>query len=116
MVARYSPPLCLLYKPRVNLKITHAITFRRVLAIRYKDDKTPRSIEPHAYGRGRKGGEILLAWQRHGASGSRSFGWRHFDVDEIASIESRDESFAGPRSNYRADSTTLTEIFSEIGT
>ena len=98
----------------MNLKITHAITFRHLLAIRYKDDKTPRAIEPHAYGRGRKGNEILLAWQRHGASGSRSFGWRHFDVDEISSIESQDETFKGPRSSYRANDTTLTEIFCQL--
>ena len=98
----------------MNLKITHAITWQRVLAIRYKTDKTPRSIEPHAYGRGRKGNEILLAWQRHGASGSQSFGWRHFDVDEIVSIESRDETFKKPRKGYRADDTTLTEIFGQL--
>ncbi len=98
----------------MNLKITHAITWRRLLAIRYKDDKTPRSIEPHAYGRGRKGNEILLAWQRHGASGSRSFGWRHFDVDDITSIESQEETFTGPRSSYRADDTTLVELFSQL--
>ena len=98
----------------MNLKITHAITWRRLLAIRYKDDRTPRSIEPHAYGRGRKGNEILLAWQRHGSSGSRSFGWRHFDVDDITSIESRDETFTRPRSSYRANDTTLAEILCQL--
>lgn len=50
-----------------NLTLARAIVEKRVLKFTY--DGQARVVEPHAYGRGVKGDDLLKGWQTNGFDG-----------------------------------------------
>lgn len=89
-------------------RITTSIKNRVVNKIYYAGDETQnpgwRSIEPWAYGRNKRGRDVIRAWQREGQSdtpqGDRKDplrnkpGWRMFRVDRISSYQNATQRFA----------------------
>lgn len=74
-----------------------------------------RTIEPHAFGMGRRGNELLRAYQTEGASESgEHINWKLFNVDEIDQIELLEETFAGPRPGYRRGDRAMARIYCQL--
>jgi hypothetical protein len=88
-------------------RITTSIKNRVVNKIYYAGDETQnpgwRSIEPWAYGRNKKGRDVIRAWQREGKSDTpggngkdplrNKPGWRMFRVDRITSYQNATQRF-----------------------
>lgn len=92
--------------------IVGAINQRRLLQLTYHYGT--RIVEPHAYGRSKKGHEILRAYQVSGYSESgEPTGWKLFRVDEIGSIVALQSSFA-PRWDYQRDDRAMDQIYAQV--
>jgi hypothetical protein len=79
--------------------IIDAIQERRRLFVDY--DPGHRVIEPHAFGLGSDGQELLRAFQVSGAThGGDPHNWKMFRCDEIRVLGDAG-SFEGPRPGYR---------------
>jgi predicted DNA-binding transcriptional regulator YafY len=94
--------------------IRQAVVERRRLRFSYSDH--PRNVEPHALGRTRDGKLAILAWQVAGGSTTEPPpGWRTFIVADINDLALTEETFPGPRPDYRAERSGLAEIEIEVG-
>ena len=91
-----------------NLTIARAIAEKRVLKFTY--DGEPRVVEPHVYGRGVKGDDLLKCWQPNGFDG----GWKLFRVSDMRTLHPTQESFSGPRQGYRRRDPALERIYAEL--
>lgn len=80
--------------------ICGAIKGRRVLSVVYHSSQ--RIVELYAHGTSRRGREMLLVYQRTGASatGARS-GWKALNVDEIELVEIVDLAITSERPDYQ---------------
>jgi len=96
----------------VDSRIVEAIEHRLVLSFEYNG--SARVVEPHAYGIGATGEELLRAWQVNGDSSSEStFSWKLFKIAKIAGLSVGKESFGGGRPGYRANDQSLVSIFAQ---
>ena len=87
-------------------RICTAIDEQRLLRLDYPPGA--RIIEPHAHGASRQGNELLRAFQTSGASASgEHVNWKLFRVDRIDSLEVLDETFPGPRPEYRRNDRAM---------
>ena len=91
-----------------NLTITRAIAERRVLKFTY--DGEARVVEPHTYGRGVKGDDLLRAWQTNGFDS----GWKLFRVSDIRMLHPTQERFSGPRKDYKKRDPAMERIYTEL--
>ncbi len=98
----------------MNARISMAIAGRHVLRLNY--DWSFRTVEPHAYGVGSEGQELLRVYQVGGVSQSNEpIGWKLFRVDEIRSLDVLGETFSAPRPGYRRNDRALTRtIYAQL--
>jgi hypothetical protein len=98
----------------MNSSISIAIRERLKLQLIY--DWGHRVVEPHAYGVGEEGQELLRVYQVGGASQSNEpIGWKLFRVDEIRSLQVLSETFSGARPGYkRGDKAMTRRIYAQL--
>lgn len=90
----------------MNQDIVAAIREARVLRVHYGGGE--RLIEPHCYGRGSEGQELLRCFQVSGHSNSgQPFGWKLFSVRGLRVIELTTEVFDTPRTDYNPDDKAM---------
>lgn len=97
----------------MNPDIMSAIRQRKRLIVNYEPGQ--RIIEPHAYGLGSHGQELLRAFQISGASASgEHVDWKLFRVDRINGLMPANENFAGPRPGYRRGDKAMSRIYVQL--
>jgi predicted DNA-binding transcriptional regulator YafY len=90
----------------MNSLIVEAIQNHRLMRLNY--DPGERTIEPHAYGEGKDGQELLRAFQVSGASASgEHVNWKLFRVDRINGLALLENTFPGPRPEYKRDDKAM---------
>jgi predicted DNA-binding transcriptional regulator YafY len=95
------------------MPIATAIRNRKLLRFSY--DGYLRTVEPHCYGIDRKGTYLLRAYQIAGGSESGEFvGWKLFRQDEMVAITVTNDSFAGPRPDYKQGDRAIPNIIAEL--
>ncbi len=82
----------------MNAILADAIEKMMVLEIEYNGGF--RIIEPHCYGKGAKGQELLRCYQLSGHSNSGKMGWKLMRVEDINHMNSTGNSFSSPREGY----------------
>jgi hypothetical protein len=96
----------------MNSAIAQAIEQHRIVDLRYHGYS--RSVEPHAYGRDKKGDEVLRCFQVSGGSdsGERS-GWKLLKVGEAFTVELTNEKFT-PRAEYKRNDKAMEFFFCQL--
>lgn len=83
-------------------ELCQAIDNRRIVSFLYKSGH--RTVEPHMVAYNKTGKLILSAWfLRRGSDSSDGPGWRTYVLDEISQLTISNQTFDGPRPNYRPD-------------
>jgi len=82
----------------MNAMLANAIEKMMVLEIEYNGGT--RIIEPHCYGEGTKGQELLRCYQTSGYSESGKMGWKLMRVEDIGHMGPTGDSFSRPREGY----------------
>ena len=97
----------------MNAIIVDAIRNRKVLSLVY--DGISRKVEPHAYGIGTSGNELLRCYQVAGSHGSdKSHDWDLLIVPKISALSDTGDTFAGPRPGYRRGDKAMSTIHAEL--
>lgn len=97
----------------MNQTIINAINNMEVLSFTYKGNS--RVVEPHAYGMGSDGDDLLRAYQVGGYSSSgRLPKWRLFEVNEIDNLSPTGEKFNGARPNYHRNDQVMDRIYAQL--
>ena len=96
----------------MNINLVKAILERRVLLINYEGQS--RSIEPHTYGVGPDGQELLRAYQT--SIRSEMQGWRLFDLSRAYDLKPTYQKFAVPRLGFQSGDRAMQDIFAEVRT
>lgn len=96
----------------MNKTLCTAIQEKRILELRYHGYS--RIVEPHAYGRTRKGEEMILCYQLAGGSesGERA-GWKLLRIDDTLLLHLTETTFP-PRPDYQRDDKALVEVFTQL--
>jgi len=90
----------------MSVTIREAIRNRHRLEVDYWPGR--RIIEPHAYGYGSNGQELLRAFQVDGASASGEHqNWKLLRLDRMGQVVDTGVSFDGPRPQYKQDDTAM---------
>lgn len=93
--------------------IAKAIREKRLLAFYY--DGGPRMVEPHSFGLGRWGEELLCGYQLEGSSRpGKPAGWKFFRVSEMSQLHAEDRHFSTPRPEYRRGDGAFQQILAEL--
>ncbi len=96
-----------------NDTLIAAINERRTIRLNYHPGA--RTIEPHAYGTGSSGQHLLRAYQTEGASASGEHrNWKLFRLDRVRSLEMLNQTFDGPRPEYRQNDKAMRRIFAQL--
>ena len=97
----------------MNAQICEAITGRRRLRCFYNGGS--RVVEPHVYGAGREGVDLLRVFQVSGHSNSGvPTGWKLFHADALSEITLTDETFPAPRAEYNSDDEVMATIYCRL--
>jgi len=97
----------------MNQTIINAINNMEVLSFTYKGN--PRVVEPHAYGMGSDGDDLLRAYQVGGYSSSgRLPKWRLFEVNKIYNFSPTGEKFNGARLGYHRNDQVMDHIYAQL--
>lgn len=98
----------------MNQTIINAINNMGILSFIYKGK--PRVVEPHAYGMGSDGNDLLRAYQVGGYSSSsgRLPKWRLFEVNEINNLSPIDEKFNEARPSYHRNDQIMVRIYAQL--
>ena len=97
----------------VTMGIADAIRNRRL--IRFSYDGYLRTVEPHAYGTDRKNRYLLRGYQVAGGSESGEYvGWKLFCEDEMVALTVTNDSFQGPRVDYKRGDRAMDHIIAEL--
>jgi hypothetical protein len=97
----------------MNYDFCDAIAHLEILELSY--DGYIRCVEPHAYGRGEAGHDVLRCWQVSGGSDSNdSDGWKLLRVDEIRSLHRLPQRFSGPRPGYKRGDLDIAQIYCRL--
>jgi hypothetical protein len=95
-----------------NEKITEAIKRRALLELRYQGYN--RTVEPHAYGRDKRGDDILRCYQVSGGSESgERVGWKLLKVADVYAIHNLKQTFA-QRPEYKRSDKAMEYIYCEL--
>lgn len=89
----------------MNNVICQAINEMRLLEIDYTVGR--RKVEPHAYGYSSQGNQLLRGFQIEGPHETPNHDWDLFRVDRITSIEILEETFEGPRPDYKKGDSAM---------
>jgi len=96
----------------MNEAIVSAITARHLLKLAYSAGN--RIVEPHVYGLGKDGKELLRCYQIGGESTSRErYGWKMLREPDIADVTVLDVSFE-PRPSYNPEDPAIREVFAKV--
>ena len=96
----------------MNRLIVAAVEQRRLLKLAYTAGS--RIVEPHVYGWGGHGRELLRCYQLAGESASRErTGWKLLRADAVAAVEVLDVRF-DLRAGYNPDDPTIREVLACI--
>ena len=97
----------------MNQTIVNAINNMDILSFTYKGN--PRVVEPHAYGIGSDGNDLLRAYQTGGYSSSWNLPeWRLFEVNEVYNLSSTGDKFNGARPGYHGDDQAMDHIYAQL--
>jgi hypothetical protein len=92
-----------------------ASAIRNRLLIRFSYDGYLRTVEPHAYGIDGKNSYLLRGYQVAGGSESGEFvGWKLFREDSMVALRVSNDSFAGPRPDYKRGDKAIRSIIAEL--
>jgi len=95
------------------MSIQQAIAGRFLLSFSY--DGYSRVVEPHCYGRNKKGDLALRAYQVGGGSESGEYiGWKIFKADEMRGVQLLQKQFAGARPGYKRNDTAFSTILAAL--
>ena len=93
-----------------------AINDRRLVRLWYNGGF--RTLEPHAYGQGTKGHDLIRAYQTEGHSESGEHeGWKLLiasGTDGLSQLTMLDEPFEGPRPEYRQNDKAMVVIYIQL--
>ena len=93
--------------------ITNAINRRSTLALTYQGIR--REVEPHVYGRGTSGNDLLRCFQIAGGQASmKPSSWELLVVDQISGLSETGRMFAGARPDYRRDDKEMARIYAQL--
>jgi hypothetical protein len=93
--------------------IAAAINNQNLLTFSY--DGYRRTVEPHTYGVDRKGHIALRAYQVGGGSESGEYvGWKIFHVHEMLGVSVLQQTFVGPRPEYKRGDRAFTSIQAQL--
>ena len=93
--------------------IGDAIRQKKLLSFTY--DGYARVVEPHTYGRDKKGELMLRAFQIQGGSKSNDpFEWKVFCERDMRNVRVLDQHFTTPRPGYRRGDRLFTQILAEL--
>lgn len=93
--------------------ICSAINEKKLLRFFY--DGGFRVVEPHCFGEGTKGTDLLRAYQVKGYSSSGNpFGWRLFDISEITALTVLEDTFDKARRDYNPNDSAMVLIYCRI--
>jgi hypothetical protein len=97
----------------MNALVCQAIRERRIVRLHYHGGR--RELEPHSYGVGRDGQELLRGYQLSGVSRSgESFGWKMFRLGDVRALTLADRTFAAPRPDYQPDDPAMDIIYCRL--
>lgn len=97
----------------MNQTIIQAIQNKQVLEIRYHG--FTRTVQPHAYGRSKKGQYILRCYQIAGGSVSgKPVDWKLLLQDEMISIATTGACFSGPQPGYKSTDPAIPDIVAQL--
>ena len=89
--------------------ICQAIRDLRLISFDYDDHY--RVVEPHTFGVDKYNQVALRAYQIRGGSASeKTQGWKLFRGDYISGVTLLEETFSGPRREYRKDDEAFATI------
>lgn len=92
--------------------LKQAIAQRRLVELRYHGYS--RIVEPHAYGRNRRGDDVIRCFQLVGGSESgEGAGWKLLRVREAARRVLLETEFV-PRSGFRAEDPAMVEVYAHV--
>lgn len=99
---------------QVTPAVCKAVREKRLLSIEYHGGE--RLVEPYLHGFAADGREILVAFQRGGASSSGAeSGWKAFIVADLVIMETIDVPFVRARPDYHAGySKNITEVHCQV--
>ncbi len=96
----------------MNSAISSAI--REMKLVQFYYNGGIRVVEPHCHGVTTAGNEGLRAYQVSGYSESGRLGWKMFDLSKASSIIIFDETFSGPRPDYKRGDKGMSQIYCEL--
>jgi len=97
----------------MNQTIIDAIENRRILTITYKG--IAREVEPHAYGRGTSGNDLLHCYQIAGGHSSKEeHDWDWLIVRKISAMSDSGRTFSGARPPYRCNDKAMSTIYAQL--
>ncbi len=96
----------------MNTQICNAIRNRKLVEFYYNGGN--RIVEPHCHGVTTAGNEALRAYQVDGYSESGNMGWKMFVLDNASNVNVLEETFNGPRSDYKKGDRGMSEIYCEL--
>jgi hypothetical protein len=93
-------------------RICKAVEERRVLELRYHGYS--RIVEPHVYGRDKKGDEVVRCYQLAGGSesGERA-GWKLLKIRDVFLVHLAETNFV-PRPEYQRSDRVVMNVFCQI--
>ena len=95
------------------MSIDTAIRDKKLLSFTY--DGYSRVVEPHAYGRDRKGDLMLRAFQVQGGSKSNNpVDWKVFCEHDMRTVQVLNQHFASPRPGYKRGDKLFAHIIAEL--
>jgi hypothetical protein len=95
------------------MAIASAIQNQKLLRFGYEGQL--RTVEPHTYGRDRKGQRMLRAYQVGGGSNSGArTGWKFFCERHMRELTVLEETFRGPRPEYKRGDPFFTHIIAQL--
>src|SRR5437868_13298041 len=93
----------------MDAQIVNAIENRQLLRFTY--DGGERVVEVHCYGRTSKGNDAIHAYQVRGYSSTGRMGWKLFTLAEASSMQLLEETFDGPRPDYKTGDKAMISIY-----
>jgi hypothetical protein len=97
----------------MNQLICQAIRERKVITFSY--DGYPRTAEPHCHGVTTAGNEAIRCYQTAGGSSSGTVpGWHMMTTSKIIGLTLSQQTFSGPRPEYKKGDKGMSTIFCEL--
>jgi hypothetical protein len=97
----------------MNNTIVNSISNQTVLALTYKG--IAREVEPHAYGLGTSGNDLLRCYQVAGGHTSdKPHTWDLLVVGEISGLSDTGRAFGGARPEYKRNDSAMSTIYAQL--